>query len=146
MTPRDFEIALFASTVWQVARSSDQNELLAVACSLRNNVVPRIGSVAPFASFAEACDAALKVYPLRPPPSLADPAFVAPPEGLLCVIESIYDCSMPDITATQDHPNGARYFARVTTLGLNDWFQLEIVNKQGQHPLIGTFGAMQFFA
>jgi hypothetical protein len=145
MNPREYEIAFFAQTVWRVARSSDQNELVACACAIRNYVVPRIGQVATYTSFSEACDAFLLVYPTRPRPSMDDPAFVSQPNGLLANIEEIYSCSYADVTATHDHPGGARYFSRVTTLDPNDWFQLEIVNKQAIHPLLGTWGSLQFF-
>jgi hypothetical protein len=146
MVPQDYEIAFYAQTVWRLAHSSDTNELVAVANVVRNYVVPRLGQVAVYSSFTEACFEFMKVYPLRELPFLTDPAFVSQPEGLLCQITDIYTCAAKDITATHDHPNGARYFARVAHLDPNDWFQLEIVNKQGQHPLLGTFGSMQFFS
>lgn len=146
MLPQDYEIAVYAQTVWRLAHSSDTNELISVALVLRNHVVPRIGQVATYGSFEEACREFTKVYPTRDFPSLTDPAFVSQPEGLLCQITDIYTCTAKDITATHDHPNGAKYFARVANLNPNDWFSLEIVQKQGQHPLIGTFGSMQFFS
>ena len=146
MTPREYEIAVFAGTVWQLARSSDVNELAAVGVTLRNHVVPRIGQVATYPSFLEACEDFIRVYPVRLRPTLTEPAFVDRTEGFLAIAESIYDCSYPDITATHDHPNGAKYFNRVSQLDPSDWFVLEITNKQGIHPLIGTFGAMQFFS
>jgi hypothetical protein len=146
MTPLEYEQAVFAMTVWQVANSSDTNELFAVACAIRNHVIPRIGSVAGYPSFSAACEDFLRVYPTRPRPDLSDPAFVGHPDGLLANIADIYNCIYPDVTSTQDHPGGARYFARVQMLQPNDWFQLEIVNKAAVHPLLGTWGSMQFFA
>ena len=145
MSPVDYECMFYAQTVWRVARSSDQNELIAVASVIRNHVVPRLGQVATYSSFEIACRDFLQVYPTRELPSLTDPAFVSAPEGLLYNIAGIYNCETPDITATHDHPNGAKYFNRVSQLDPSDWFVLEITNKQGQHPLIGTFGSLQFF-
>lgn len=146
MSPREYEIAFFAQVTWMVSRSSDTNETTAVACTIRNHVVPRIGQVATYPSFSAACEDFLRVYPIRPRPSLEDPAFVSHPDGLLANIKEIYNCAYADVTATHDHPSGARYFARVTTLEPNDWFQLEIVNKQALHPLLGTWGSLQFFS
>ena len=145
LTPQDYEIAMFAQATWRLARSSDQNELIAVACVLRNHIMPRLGQVATYRSYMECIVDFFKVYPTRELPSLTDPAFVSAPEGLLFNIAGIYNCETPDITATHDHPNGAKYFNRVSQLEPSDWFVLEITNKQGQHPLIGTFGSMQFF-
>ena len=145
MSPVDYECMFYAQTVWRVARSSDQNELAAVASAIRNHVIPRIGQVVTYPSFEIACRDFLQVYPTRELPSLTDPAFVSAPEGLLYNIAGIYNCETPDITATHDHPNGAKYFNRVSQLDPSDWFVLEIVNKQGIHPLIGTFGSLQFF-
>jgi hypothetical protein len=34
----------------------------------------------------------------------------------------------------------------VANIAEDDWFRLEIINKQEQHPLLGTWGALQFFA
>jgi hypothetical protein len=143
MNPVDYECAFFAQTVWCVSCTSDQNELIAVATTIRNHVIPRIGQIATYPSFAEACEAFLKICPTRPRPPLTDPAFV---NTLLFNIADIYNCEYPDVTSTHDHPNGARYFARVANIAEDDWFRLEIINKQEQHPLLGTWGALQFFA
>jgi hypothetical protein len=146
MSPEEFEIAFFAQTVWRVARSSNADELAAVANTIRNHVIPRrLGQVATYESFTAACLDFLKVYSTRDFPSMTDPAFVSHPEGLLSQISEIYTCDAPDITATHDHPNGAKYFNRVQNLLPEDWFYQEIVQKSGQHALIGTFGSMQFF-
>lgn len=142
MNPRDYEIAVYAQSVWQLANSSDGHEITAVACALRNNVVARLGQTAPYASFLEACEDSLKAYPVRPRPQLTDRAFIE----LLRWIEECYNCEMVDITASLDNPNGARYFARVTQIPEDHWFRLEILDKQAIHPLIGTFGSMQFFS
>lgn len=145
LTPRDYEITLFAQTVWRVANSSDLNELNAVACAIRNHVMPKMGDVATYDSYAEACAGFLETHPLRPMPNMTDVEFVARPHGLLCYIDKIYSGEMPDITATHDHPSGARYFARVISLPDDDWRKSQIVGRPSGHPLLGTWGSMQFF-
>lgn len=145
MTPREYEIAVFAQTVWQLARSSDVNELAAVACTIRNLVIPRIGQIAAFPSYLEACEASILVYPTRQRPALTDIAFTDPTSGFLAIAEDIYDCSYQDITASHDHSNGAKYFYSVSGLAADHWFQIEILNQPEKHPLLGTFGALQFF-
>jgi hypothetical protein len=141
VNPLEYEVAFYAQTVWQLARSSNQDELLAVACVIRNHVVPRLGQVAAYPSFYEACQDFLAVYPShRPIPSLSEPAFVAP-GGLLFNISAIYDCSYEDVTATHDHPNGAKYFANEP----DDWFKAEIAGRPDIHPLIGQYGSMYFY-
>ena len=145
MKPSTFEAAFLAQTVWSLARSSNTDELTAIACTLRNHVVPRMGQVAAFKTFTEACENFLAVYPLRERPTLQEPAFISYPDGLLAVIEAIYSCSFPDTTSTQAFPNGAKYFARVSELKDDDWRKVEVVNRPGVHPLIGTIGSQQFF-
>lgn len=144
LTPRDYEVAFFAQTVWRVANSNDVNELLAVACTIRNHVLPKIGEVATYESYTEACRQFLSTHPLRDYPSDED-AFVSRPQGLLYNIGSIYSGQQPDITATHDHPKGAKFFARVTSLLADDWRKIAIVNRPTGHPLLGTWGSMQFF-
>lgn len=141
MFARDYEIALFANAVWRLAFSSEPMELLAVACTIRNYVVPRMGVEPTYASFSEACDDFLSNYPIRSGPKLDDPALVLPPDGLLCRINSVYDCSMQDVTSSQDNPKGARHFARVISLPSEHWLQGIIKTRE----LIGSFGAMQFY-
>lgn len=145
MDPVEYEIAFFAQTVFRISRSSDVNELAAVACTIRNHVVPRLGQVGTYPSFEAACLDFLKVYPNRDLPLLTDPAFVSHPDGLLHIATDIYDCSYPDITATQDHPGGAKFFNHVSDLPADDWFYIEVISQPEKHPLLGTFGGMQFF-
>jgi hypothetical protein len=143
VTPRDYEVAMYAQAVWRLAHSSDSMELLAVACSVRNMVVPSpLSSRQPYASYSAACEDYLANFPTRGLPTLTDDEFVLPPDGLLCVIGGVYDCTIRDVTSTQDNPHGARWFARVTALPTNHWLQNVIKTA----PLIGTFGSMQFFA
>ena len=143
VTPREYEVAFFAQTVWRLAHSSDENELMAVACAVRNLVIPRPGTVPIYASFSEACEDCLRIYPTRPRPVLTDIAFVSP-NGLLAQINDVYDGTYPDVTATQNHLAGARYFSRVANLPDDDWFKQAIVNN-AKHPLLGSWGSMQFY-
>jgi hypothetical protein len=140
LNPLEFEQAFYAATIWQISRTSNMDEMMSVACVIRNHVVPRLGQVANYKSFYEACQDFLANYPKRALPSLSDPAFVSM-DGLLFQIGRIYDCSHEDITATHDHPNGARYFSNAP----EDWFRAEIIDKPEIHPLIGTWGACQFY-
>jgi hypothetical protein len=141
LSPLDFEVAFYALSTWRLARTSNQDELLAVACTIRNHVVPRLGQVAAYKSFYEACQDFAKIYPIRALPDLTDPAFVST-DGLLYHITRVYTCEHPDVTATHDHPNGARFFANEP----DDWFRAEIIGRPDIHPLIGSFGSMQFYA
>lgn len=146
MTPAQFECGFLAETVWRLAKSNNTDELSAIACVIRNHVVPRMGQVASFKSYSEACESFLITYPVRERPAMEETALISYPDGLLANIEIIYDCTFPDITATQAFPNGAKYFARVNALEDDDWRKIEIVGRQGIHPLIGTMGSQQFFA
>lgn len=140
MTPLDYEMAFYAQTVWQLSRSSNLDEMLAVACVIRNHVMPRIGKISVYKSYYEACQDFLKICPKRGLPSLSDPAFVSM-DGLLFHLGRIYRCEDPDVTATHDHPDGAKYFANEP----DDWFRAEIIGKPDIHPLLGTWGSMQFY-
>jgi hypothetical protein len=140
LNPLEFEQAYYAQTVWQLSRSSNLDEMLAVACVIRNHVMPRLGQIAPYKSFYEACIDFRKIYPSRALPSLSDPSFVSM-DGLLFHLGRIYSCEDLDVTATHDHPNGARYFANEP----DDWFRTEIIGRADLHPLLGTWGSMQFY-
>lgn len=141
MNPLEFEQAFYAQTVWQLSRSSNMDEMLAVACVIRNHVIPRLGVISAYKSYYDACQDFLKTFPRRELPSLSDPAFVST-DGLLFHLGRIYSCEDPDVTATHDHPNGAKYFANEP----DDWFRAEIIGKPDIHPLLGTWGSMQFYA
>jgi len=141
LTPQAFEAALFARAVWMLSRSNDVNELAAVACTIRNHVVIRPGQAQTYASYALACADFLKAYPTRPEPGFEEPSLTSYPDGLLNIIDKIYDCSYKDITATQTTP-GARYFGQVASLPADNWMQ-QIART---HQILGTFGAQQFFA
>lgn len=140
MTPQTFEAAVLAQTAWRLAISNSVDELIAIASTIRNHVIPRPGKVATYKSFPEACAEFLIAYPVREAPQVNEMALIAP-MGLLSVIEKIYSCEYADITATQTTP-GATMFARTATLEEKDWRYFQVRSKQ----LCGTFGSQQFFA
>jgi hypothetical protein len=140
VTPQTYEAAVLATTSWRLALSTSVDELAAIACTIRNHVIPRPGQIATYKSFPDACEDFLKAYPIREAPKTTEDALVAPTVGLLAIIDSIYECSYPDITATQTTP-GARYFARTAFLDTADW-RWPLVQSR---PVLGTFGAQQFF-
>lgn len=146
ITPSQYELAFYAQTVWRLAFSSDVNELTAVACTVRNHVIPKMGQITDYDSYLDACEAFLNNYPVRENPTRDDIAFFSRPDGILYNIERIYNCEQIDITATHDQPAGAKYFARVISLAPDDWRKIQIVNRPTGHPLLGTFGSMQFYA
>lgn len=155
MQLEEYEKAVLVATSWQVAKSADINELLAVACTIRNWVIPKhtfpgypirvpMREKLYYQSYSEACEEFLSIYFIRGLPRANEPAIVDPDEGLLAKIDSIYDCTLPDMTSSSANPLGARYFNRGTDPTL--WVYTNIVQDQSRHPLIGTFGSMQFYA
>jgi len=153
----DYEKGLLVQACWRLARNNDVNELLAIGCTIRNWIVTRmfsangyrvawpgtLGTVY-FPNYATAVAMFLEHYPARSAPGVIEPAIVDPTEGLLAQIDSVYDCSLPDLTSTRGFPGGARYFGRVTSVP--EWFKAEILARQDAHPLIGSFGSQQFYA
>src|SRR5271155_4412862 len=143
MTPQDYEKAVFVTAVWRLARSNDPNELAAIACTLRNHVFPRPGQIQTYKSFWEAATDHLKIYPVRDAPSLEESALTSYPDGLLAIIDDIYSCRYPDLTATSSTP-GARYFGRASEIIAEPLgWMFGIVPT---HQLLGTFGSQQFWA
>jgi hypothetical protein len=140
MTPQEFETAYLAQTIWRLALSDSVDELIAVGCTLRNWVIPKMGKIAKYKTYPEACADFLRTYPLRDFPNMTEDALVST-NGLLSVIDGIYDCSYPDLTATQTTP-GALYFARAHSVNPDDW-RYGITHN---HQLLGTFGSQQFWA
>lgn len=145
MSPSQFECAFYAESVWRLARSSNVDELIAIAATLRNHVIARQGAATEYKSFTDVCEDFLRLCPIRDRPRMDEPALISYPDGLLCNIEQIYDCSALDITSTQANPRGAKYFCRVAELTQGDWFKTEIVDKPNLHPLIGAFGSQNFY-
>jgi len=157
VTLPEYEKGLLAQACWRLARNSDVNELVAIGCVIRNWVITRVrsidarrtswpgtsGGTVYFPGYAAAIAAFLDRYPLRPLPDVTEPALVDPAEGLLAQVDGVYSCSLPDLTSSRAFPGGARYFARVT--GAPAWFEAEILVRQDEHPLIGSFGSQQFY-
>lgn len=144
MTPENYEIALLANISWRLAKSSDTNELIAIACTLRNHAIPRMG-MGRGRTYTEVIEDFISTYPLRENPTINELSFSGP-NGLLSVIDDIYNCKYIDITASKSQPGGAKYFARAATLTSDDWRYEEVIQRPGLHPIIGTFGAQQFYA
>lgn len=143
MTPADYEKALLANAAYRLAHQDDINESIAIACVIRNHVRPRLG-VSQYKSYTQAIDDFFGIYPVRPNPEINSPVLNGK-AGILSAIDSIYDCSYVDITASRNNPTGAKYFARVRSLSQDDWRFIEVVSRPQLHPLIGTFGSQQFY-
>jgi len=139
VTPQNYEIAMLARAVWMLAKSNDLNELAAIACVLRNHIVPRPGQMQTYPTYLKACEDFMKACPVRPGPEMTEDALTSHPDGLLAIIDAVYDCSYPDLTATQTTP-GARYFCQAAQAP--DWMKPILAS----HHLCGTFGAQQFWA
>lgn len=135
---------------WRLALNNDVNELIAIACTIRNWVVPRFGAAtepmiekAYHPSYSSAVAEFLQVYPAREFPQINEGALVDPVEGMLLKIDEIYDCRLIDITSSRAFPAGARYFGRAANP--TEWFKRVVLDRQNIHKLIGTFGSQQFF-
>jgi hypothetical protein len=140
MTPPEFEMVMLAQTSYRLAMSDSLDELICIALTIRNWVVPRPGSLIPCKSYPVACREFLASYPVRDLP-YGDEDVLTAPGALLSLIDSIYNCSHPDITATQTTP-GALYFGRASSLLPGDWrYQISRTRQ-----LLGTFGTQQFWA
>ena len=142
MTPQDSEKAVFVTAVWRLARSNDPNELAAIACTIRNHIFPRPGQPQTYKSFSEASADSLRLYPVREAPTLEESALTSYPDGLLAIVDDIYSCKYPDLTATSTTP-GARYFCRASEIVADPSHWLYSI-VAGRQPL-GTFGSQQFF-
>ena len=84
----------------------------------------------------------LKVYPVREAPALTESALVSYPDSLLAIVDDIYSCRYPDLTATSTTP-GARYFGRASEI-IQEPEPGCAKNIVTRHQLIGTFGSQQF--
>lgn len=143
----EYEKGLIVAACWRLAKNNDVNELVAIGCCLRNWVIPRFGverlplnGKVYFDSYSEAVQQFFDLYPTRSFPSYNEPALVDQSEGLLLKVDSIYDCSLPDVTSSRSYPGGARYFMR----SAHGNTMLETVISQ--RPLIGNFGSQSFYA
>ena len=139
MTPQQFEAAFLAQTAFRLALSDNVDELIAVASVIRNWVIPKPGRIAQYHSYPQACIDFLKTYPVRDFPNMTEDCLVSP-NGLLSVIDSIWDCAYPDLTATQTTP-GAMYFGRSAAIDESDW-RFGLIRSR---PVLATFGAQQFW-
>lgn len=137
MTPNLYETALLALRSWQAAKSDDVTEILAIACVFRNRVM-RYGKT--YTQVLEEAEVN------RGWPDIMNPALINPQNGILAQIEDIYKNVTPDLTSNHLMKNGALYFGRVVDhQGTGDDFETKVLNHQGEHRLIGTFGVQQFF-
>lgn len=139
MTPAQYETALLALRAYQCAKSDSIDECLAVASVFRNRVL-RLGMT--YTEVLEAAESEIS----RGWPAINHPLLTDPQNGLLAVVSDIYREVAPDYTANHLHKSGAMYFMRVQDhQNTGDWWDLNILQKQEEHGLIGSWGAMQFF-
>lgn len=148
MQHAEYEKALLVAAAFQLAKSDDVNELLAITCVIRNWVVPRMGEKQIYRSYTEAIAGFLTAYaPLRSIPAIDNPALIDPEVGLLHRIDDVYNNTAVDVTSSHNNPRGARYFTRAAhSLIANNWIVAEVLLHPELHPLIGTWGAQQFYA
>lgn len=143
MTPADYEKAMLANAAYRLAYMDNVDELIAIACTIRNHVTPRMGAPQ-YKSFSAAIEDFFSLYPVRSNPAINSPVLTGH-TGILSFVGDIYDGRYADITASHNNPLGARYFARVQSLPQDDWRFAEIVSRPELHPLIGTFGSQAFY-
>lgn len=137
MTSSQYEQALLALSAWRAAKSTNIDEILAVACVIRNHVL-KFGR-----TYSKVCEGLIinQGYP-----DIRHPELIKPNGGLLSQVEAIYKNDLPDLTSNHNHPDGALYFARVVEhQGTGDDFEERIIKQYLAHPLIGTWGTQQFF-
>ena len=148
MQQTEFEKGLLAMAAWRLARSSDVNELLAILCTLRNWVTNRglmHTGLYHFKTYTEVVENFLAIYPVRSLPMINEPALIDPREGLLAVVDGVYDNTRADITSSHANPSGARYFGVASEVGTGSWFDEEVLKQPHIHKLIGKFGSQQFY-
>ena len=137
MTSTQFDCAILCLRAWQAAKSDNIDELLAVACTLRNRVHTWSKT------YLQVCEEAVVN---RPYPNLRHAAMIHPTSGLLAAIEGIYKNETPDMTSNHLRPHGALYFGRaVDHHNTGDWFDVHILKDPEAHGLIGSFGVQQFY-
>lgn len=135
--PAQYEQALLVLKSWQAAKSDSVDELLAIACVFRNRVL-RYGRT--YTQILEASEIN------RGWPDVRHPALIDPANGLLSQVEAIYRNELPDMTSNHLHKDGAMYFGRVQDhQGTGDSFDLNVLQKQDEHPLIGAWGVQNFY-
>lgn len=138
MTPKTYEKALLALRSYQAAQSDNIDEILAVACVLRNRVL-KYGKT--YTQVLEAAEVS------RPWPAVNNPILSDPQNGILALVDDVYDNIAPDYSANHLHKDGALFFGRSQDhFDKKDWFDLNILSNPNEHPLIGNFGTMGFYA
>ena len=137
MTSREFEMSLLALTAWRAAKSDNIDEILAIACVIRNHVH----------TYGKTYTAVCEGFVVnRSWPDIRHPLLINPNAGVLSAMEGIYKNETPDLTSNHLHKNGAMYFCRVVDhQGTGDWIETEVLLKPEQHILIGSFGVQQFY-
>lgn len=139
MNARQYEQGLLTLAMFQLSQSDSVDEMIAIGSSLRNRV--RHYNL----TYSEVIEDAYQDSPLREFPSISDPILIEPGTGLLAKVEKIYDFTMPDITSSHLQPEGAMFFAKVTTLDPESKFSKTILARQDIHVLCGSWGAQNFY-
>lgn len=142
MQPANYEAALLALASYRLAKSDNVDESIAIACVIRNHVI-RTGIVG--LTYTQVIQDFYKLRPTREWPSIANMTLTHPANGILSQIDGVYGNKTPDVTANAQNVRGAMYFARVVDEDKDGWFTEEILKRQDIHPLVGTFGAQQFY-
>jgi hypothetical protein len=137
-----YEASLLVEASFRLSKSDDIDEILAVGCVIRNWI--ERDNV--YRTYPEAISHFMSAYETRALPDSSCPALVDPSQGMLQKIEDVYFNRHPDITSAHDHPGGARYFARAASEPEGSWLRTEIIQHPEKHPLLGTWGAQQFYA
>ena len=137
MNAAQYEQALLALTAWRAAKSDNLDEIIAIACVIRNNVL-RFGK-----SYSSVCE---NFIINRDWPDIRHPLLLDPYRGVLSQVESIYKNEMPDMTSNHNHKDGALYFCRIMDhQGKGTDFEERILKQHLAHPLIGHWGTQAFF-
>jgi hypothetical protein len=137
MNAAQYEQSLLALAAWRAAMSDNLDEIIAIACVIRNQVL-RYGK-----SYSSVCE---NFVVNRGWPDIRHPLLLDPYKGVLSQVESIYKNEMPDMTSNHLHKEGALFFARVVDhQGKGTDFEERILKQYEAHPLIGSWGVQQFF-
>ncbi len=139
MQASEYEKGALVGACWRLSRTGDVNELLAIACTIRNWVVPRPGKTAVFKCYGDAVNYFLSTYPVRDLPTGNEPSLVDLNEGLLTHIDKVYDNTMPDITSSREFSGGAHSF------GPSGAPPASVHNPAAEGELIGMFGGQKFY-
>lgn len=137
MTSATYETALLCLKSWQAAKSDNVDEILAIACVVRNRVI-KTGR-----TYTQVLE---ELETNRGWPAINHPALISPVNGILSQIDGIYRNETPDLTSNHLHKNGALYFGRVQDhQGSGDDFEKNVLQNQEEHALIGKWGDQYFY-